>query len=112
MWPYRLYSPPIWLILASYSWDFNNPLSSVFGWKTESFILFLELMNLISAPWFLTLFLSSMPTESAGNILDCVFYDGSKIIFHLALEVFDRNTKQLASCDIEGMYEFCVTIWT
>lgn len=41
----------------------------------------LGLIKLISLSWFLTIFLSVMPYESALYIVDCFFYDGSKVIF-------------------------------
>lgn len=36
---------------------------------------------MISLSWFLTIFLSVMPYESALQIIDCFFYDGHKVIF-------------------------------
>lgn len=41
----------------------------------------LAMIKMISLSWFLTIFLSVMPYESALNILDCFFYDGSRVIF-------------------------------
>ncbi|KMQ95815.1 tbc1 domain family member 9 [Lasius niger] len=41
----------------------------------------LGLIKVISLSWFLTIFLSVMPTSSAVNIMDCFFYDGAKVIF-------------------------------
>lgn len=41
----------------------------------------LGLIKLISLSWFLTIFLSVMPYESALYIVDCFFYDGAKVIF-------------------------------
>lgn len=41
----------------------------------------LGMIRMISLSWFLTIFLSVMPYESALYILDCFFYDGAKVIF-------------------------------
>lgn len=43
----------------------------------------LGLIRIISLSWFLTIFLSVMPTGSAVNIMDCFFYDGAKVIFQV-----------------------------
>lgn len=41
----------------------------------------LGMIKMISLSWFLTIFLSVMPYESALHIVDCFFYDGAKVIF-------------------------------
>ncbi|XP_036913164.1 TBC1 domain family member 8 isoform X1 [Sturnira hondurensis] len=56
----------------------------------------------ISLSWFLTLFLSIMPLESAVNIVDCFFYDGIKAIFQLGLAVLDACAKDLCSSRDDG----------
>lgn len=43
----------------------------------------LGLIRVISLSWFLTIFLSVMPTSSAVDIMDCFFYDGAKVIFQV-----------------------------
>lgn len=42
---------------------------------------YLDMVKMISLSWFLTIFISVMPYESALHILDCFFYDGAKVIF-------------------------------
>uniref|UniRef100_A0A8C6CSI7 TBC1 domain family member 8 n=1 Tax=Moschus moschiferus TaxID=68415 RepID=A0A8C6CSI7_MOSMO len=49
----------------------------------------------ISLSWFLTLFLSIMPLESAVNVVDCFFYDGIKAIFQLGLAVLEATAEDL-----------------
>ncbi|XP_053779676.1 TBC1 domain family member 8 isoform X3 [Desmodus rotundus] len=56
----------------------------------------------ISLSWFLTLFLSIMPLESAVNVVDCFFYDGIKAIFQLGLAVLDACAKDLCSSRDDG----------
>ncbi|CAO2642803.1 TBC1 domain family member 9B [Lemmus lemmus] len=56
----------------------------------------------ISLSWFLTLFLSVMPFESAVVIVDCFFYEGIKVILQVALAVLDANMDQLLDCSDEG----------
>ncbi|XP_070566267.1 TBC1 domain family member 9-like isoform X3 [Ptychodera flava] len=62
----------------------------------------LGLLNMISLSWFLTIFLSVMPFESAVNIMDCFFYDGAKVIFQIALEILDANKEKLLDCGDDG----------
>ncbi|XP_019377176.1 PREDICTED: TBC1 domain family member 8B isoform X1 [Gavialis gangeticus] len=52
----------------------------------------------ISLSWFLTLFISVLPIESAVNVVDCFFYDGIKAILQLGLAVLDYNMDKLLTC--------------
>ncbi|MEE6496848.1 hypothetical protein FKM82_002506 [Ascaphus truei] len=52
----------------------------------------------VSLSWFLTLFISVLPIESAVNVVDCFFYDGIKAILQLGLTVLDFNIEKLLSC--------------
>ncbi|XP_039606112.1 TBC1 domain family member 9 isoform X1 [Polypterus senegalus] len=62
----------------------------------------LGVISTISLSWFLTLFLSVMPFESAVVVVDCFFYDGIKVIFQLALSVLDANIDKLLNCKDDG----------
>ncbi|XP_069932610.1 TBC1 domain family member 9B isoform X2 [Oryctolagus cuniculus] len=62
----------------------------------------LGVISSISLSWFLTLFLSVMPFESAVVIVDCFFYEGIKVILQVALAVLDANMEQLLGCNDEG----------
>uniref|UniRef100_A0A3Q3DFF5 Rab-GAP TBC domain-containing protein n=1 Tax=Hippocampus comes TaxID=109280 RepID=A0A3Q3DFF5_HIPCM len=44
----------------------------------------LGVISTISLSWFLTLFLSVMPFDSAVLLVDCFFYEGIKVIFQVA----------------------------
>ncbi|XP_053555137.1 TBC1 domain family member 8B [Bombina bombina] len=52
----------------------------------------------VSLSWFLTLFISVLPIESAVNVVDCFFYDGIKAILQLGLAVLDFNLEKLLVC--------------
>lgn len=52
----------------------------------------------VSLSWFLTLFISVLPIESAVNVVDCFFYDGIKAILQLGLAVLDYNLDKLLTC--------------
>lgn len=62
----------------------------------------LGVISTISLSWFLTLFLSVMPFESAVVVVDCFFFDGIKVIFQLALSVLHANIHQLLDCKDDG----------
>ncbi|XP_058052556.1 TBC1 domain family member 8B isoform X2 [Ahaetulla prasina] len=52
----------------------------------------------VSLSWFLTLFVSVLPIESAVNAVDCFFYDGIKAVLQLGLAVLDYNLEKLVAC--------------
>ncbi|XP_071615391.1 TBC1 domain family member 9B isoform X4 [Heliangelus exortis] len=62
----------------------------------------LGVISTISLSWFLTLFLSVMPFESAVVIVDCFFYEGIKFILQLSLAILDANMEKLLQCCDEG----------
>ncbi|XP_074530369.1 TBC1 domain family member 9B isoform X2 [Halichoeres trimaculatus] len=62
----------------------------------------LGVISTISLSWFLTLFLSVMPFDSAVLLVDCFFYEGIKVIFQVALAVLHDNMEALLSCNDEG----------
>lgn len=45
----------------------------------------LGVISTISLSWFLTLFLSVMPFDSAVLLVDCFFYEGIKVIFQVVV---------------------------
>ncbi|XP_023698740.1 TBC1 domain family member 9B isoform X1 [Paramormyrops kingsleyae] len=62
----------------------------------------LGVISTISLSWFLTLFLSVMPFDSAVLMVDCFFYEGIKAIFQVSLAVLHANMEQLLACNDEG----------
>lgn len=62
----------------------------------------LGVISTISLSWFLTLFLSVMPFDSAVLLVDCFFYEGIKVTFQVALAVLHDNMDTLLSCSDEG----------
>lgn len=62
----------------------------------------LGVISSISLSWFLTLFLSVMPFESAVVIVDCFFYEGIKVILQVSLAILDANMEKLLNCSDEG----------
>ncbi|KAM8974005.1 TBC1 domain family member 9B isoform 1-T1 [Pelodytes ibericus] len=62
----------------------------------------LGVISTISLSWFLTLFLSVMPFESAVVVVDCFFYEGIKLVLQLSLAVLEANMDSLLSSNDEG----------
>ncbi|KAM4730932.1 TBC1 domain family member 8 [Anableps anableps] len=62
----------------------------------------LSTLSSVSLSWFLTLFLSVLPFQSAVCVVDCFFFQGIKAIFQLGLAVLDANAAQLSACIDDG----------
>ncbi|XP_072532743.1 TBC1 domain family member 8B isoform X2 [Salminus brasiliensis] len=58
----------------------------------------LSFFSSVSLSWFLTLFISVLPIESAVNVVDCFFYDGIRAVLQLALAVLHYNMDNLLCC--------------
>lgn len=65
----------------------------------------LGVLSMISLSWFLTIFLSVMPFESALQIVDCFFFDGARVVFQVALAILNFNQDALSKVrdDSEAM---------
>ncbi|XP_074603440.1 TBC1 domain family member 8/9 [Brevipalpus obovatus] len=61
-----------------------------------------RILNMISLSWFLTIFLSVIPFESAIHIMDCFFYDGAKVMFQVALSILEYNQQALLKSNDDG----------
>ncbi|KAG5284183.1 hypothetical protein AALO_G00023840 [Alosa alosa] len=59
----------------------------------------LTFLSSVSLSWFLTLFISVLPIESAVNVVDCFFFDGIKAILQLGLATLDYNMEALLCCN-------------
>lgn len=53
-------------------------------------------------PWFLTLFINSMPLVYAVRILDWFFVDGPKVLFQIALAILKMNGEDLVEVKDDG----------
>ncbi|XP_011505946.1 PREDICTED: growth hormone-regulated TBC protein 1-A [Ceratosolen solmsi marchali] len=52
----------------------------------------------ITTKWFICLFAEVLPTETTLRIWDCLFYEGNKIVFRVALTLIKRNKENLLAC--------------
>ncbi|KAJ1343721.1 hypothetical protein BSLG_001702 [Batrachochytrium salamandrivorans] len=58
--------------------------------------------SMVTTPWFLALFVNSMPTETVLRIWDCFFYQGEKILFRVALTLLHIHEEQIIACQDIG----------
>lgn len=61
-------------------------------------------LSVVSLPWFLSLFFTSMPLEYAFRIMDIFFMNGSKTLFQVALAVLKVNGDDLLETEDDGMF--------
>lgn len=61
-------------------------------------------LSVVSLPWFLSLFLSSMPLVFAFRILDVFFLQGPKTLFQVALAILKLNGEELLKVEDDGSF--------
>lgn len=61
-------------------------------------------LSIVTLPWFLTLFINSMPLHFAQRILDCFFLEGPKILFQIGLAILKINGDELLNCKEDGSF--------
>lgn len=61
-------------------------------------------LSVVSLPWFLSLFFTSMPLEFAFRIMDIFFMNGSQTLFQVALAVLKVNGDDLLQTEDDGMF--------
>ncbi|KAG5596738.1 hypothetical protein H5410_037970 [Solanum commersonii] len=52
-------------------------------------------VSLVCTEWFLCLFSKSLPSETTLRVWDVLFYEGAKVLFHVALAIFKINEEKL-----------------
>jgi hypothetical protein len=61
-------------------------------------------LSVASLPWFLSLFLSSMPLVFAFRIVDCFCLMGPKVLFQVSLAILKINGPELLEATDDGMF--------
>ncbi|KAK6200997.1 GTPase activating protein [Scheffersomyces amazonensis] len=61
-------------------------------------------LSVVSLPWFLSLYLSSMPLVFAFRILDVFFLQGPKTLFQVALAILKINGEALLQSEDDGSF--------
>lgn len=61
----------------------------------ENFISNLPPISLCTAPWFMSMMVNVLPTETMLRVWDCIFLEGPKTIYRIALSIFKLAEPQL-----------------
>jgi hypothetical protein len=62
----------------------------------------LGMTQMITLSWFLTVFLSVLPYQTAVYVMDGFFCEGARVIFQLTLTILSNNEKYLVNCPDDG----------
>lgn len=52
-------------------------------------------ISLCTTSWFMSMFIGTLPTESVLRVWDVVFYEGSKMLFRIALAIFKMGEPRI-----------------
>lgn len=61
-------------------------------------------LSVVSLPWFLSLFINSMPLVFAFRIMDIFFMEGPKTLFQVALAILRINGEELLDATDDGLF--------
>ncbi|KAG0170024.1 hypothetical protein DFQ28_004967 [Apophysomyces sp. BC1034] len=55
--------------------------------------------SLVTSHWFLTLFINILPIESVLRVWDCLFYEGQRTLFRVAIAIFKMNEHEILAVE-------------
>ena len=61
-------------------------------------------LSVVSLPWFLSLYINSMPLIFAVRVLDVFFLEGPKVLFQIGLAILRINGEQLLDAADDGSF--------
>ncbi|KAI9676083.1 MAG: hypothetical protein M1817_000826 [Caeruleum heppii] len=61
-------------------------------------------LSVVSLPWFLSLFINSMPLVFAFRVLDVFFLEGPKVLFQVGLAILRINGEELLDATDDGAF--------
>lgn len=61
-------------------------------------------LSIVSLPWFLSLYINSMPLVLAFRVLDCFFLEGPRVLFQVGLGILKINGERLLSATDDGSF--------
>lgn len=59
-------------------------------------------LSVACLPWFLTLFVNSLPLPYALRVLDCFFMEGAKFLFQIGLAILKINGEEILKIKDDG----------
>ena len=61
-------------------------------------------LSLVSLPWFLSLYVNSIPLTLAMRVLDCFFLEGPRVLFQVGLAILRINGERLLDVQDDGTF--------
>jgi hypothetical protein len=61
-------------------------------------------LSVVSLPWFLSLYINSMPLDFAFRVLDVFFLEGPKVLFQVGLAILRINGEELLDAADDGAF--------
>ncbi|ODV92881.1 hypothetical protein CANCADRAFT_17757, partial [Tortispora caseinolytica NRRL Y-17796] len=61
-------------------------------------------LSVVSLPWFLSLFINSMPLVFAFRVVDVLFLEGPRVLFQIALAILRINGEELLDASDDGAF--------
>ncbi|KAI9339139.1 rab-GTPase-TBC domain-containing protein [Pilaira anomala] len=61
-------------------------------------------LSVACLPWFLSLYINSMPLLFAFRVLDCFFMEGPKVLFQIGLAILKINGNELLEATDDGVF--------
>ncbi|ORY83643.1 rab-GTPase-TBC domain-containing protein, partial [Protomyces lactucae-debilis] len=83
--------PSIWSRLGQ---GFETP-SSPHPTTPHEIIGKLPPITLVTAAWFMSAFIGILPIETTLRVWDCLFYEGSKVLFRIALTILKQGERSI-----------------
>ncbi|KAF2860318.1 RabGAP/TBC [Piedraia hortae CBS 480.64] len=92
-------------------WNKLDDKSSGLAGDPTAQALRLPTVSLATTAWFMSLFVGTLPIEAVLRVWDCLFFEGSKTLFRVALAIFRAGQKQiLAVHDSVEIFQVVQTI--
>ena len=84
--------PAVWARLDDQG---GAPLPSATTASATTVPLRLPTISLATTAWFMSLFVGTLPIESVLRVWDCLFFEGSKTLFRIALAIFKACEREI-----------------
>ncbi|KAK3114920.1 hypothetical protein LTR53_006294, partial [Teratosphaeriaceae sp. CCFEE 6253] len=92
-------------------WDKLDDKGGIPAGDSSASALRLPTVSLATTAWFMSLFVGTLPIESVLRVWDCLFFEGSKTLFRIALAIFKAGERQiLAVSDPMEIFQVVQTI--
>jgi TBC1 domain family member 6 len=85
----------LWVLMLALK-DENPTMWNKIGGETSGSGARLPPVSLVTTPWFMSLFIGTLPIESVLRVWDLLFYDGSPSIFRAALAIFRLGESEIS----------------